>query len=99
MYAKGKTTMTVCPQCGTENDDDVKNCKGCRVNMYWAFQHYSELASLRESNQLPPRPQSASFLVQTSKKIDDGPTVAWLRSTIKKFGFKGAGKKVSTTAE
>jgi hypothetical protein len=91
--------MAVCPQCGTENDDDVKNCKGCRVNMYWAFQHYAELASLREANQLPPRPQSASFLVETSKKIDDGPAVDWLRKTIKKFGFKEAGKKVSTTAE
>ena len=91
--------MTVCPQCGTENEDDIKNCKSCRVNMYWAFQHYSELASLRESNKLPPRPQSATFLVETSKEIDDGPTVGWLRTTIKKFGFKGAGKKVSTTAE
>jgi hypothetical protein len=58
-----------------------------------------ELAALRQANQLPPSPQSASFLVETSKKIDDGPTVDWLRKTIKKFGFKGAGKKVSTTAE
>ena len=37
--------------------------------MYWAFQHYEELASLRQANKLPPRPQSASFLVETSKKI------------------------------
>ena len=81
------------------NDDDVKNCAGCRINMYWAFQHYEELAALRQANRLPPSPQSASFLVETSKKIDDGPTVDWLRKTIKKFGFKGAGKKVSTTAE
>jgi len=70
------------------NEDDVKNCKGCRVNMYWAFQHYEELASLRQANKLPPRPESASFLVETSKKIDDGPTVDWLHKTIKKFGFK-----------
>jgi hypothetical protein len=91
--------MTECPQCGTMNDDDVKNCAGCRINMYWAFQHYEELAALRQASQLPPSPQSASFLVETSKKIDDGPTVDWLRKTIKKFGFKGAGKKVSTTAE
>ena len=91
--------MTECPQCGTMNDDDVKNCQGCRINMYWAVQHYDELAALRQANQLPPSPQSASFLVETSKKIDDGPTVDWLRKTIKKFGFKGAGKKVSTTAE
>ena len=91
--------MTECPQCGTMNDDDVKNCARCRINMYWAFQHYEELVALRQANQLPPSLQSASFLVETSKKIDDGPTVDWLRKTIKKFGFKGAGKKVSTIAD
>ena len=91
--------MTECPQCGTMNDDDVKNCTGCRINMYWAFQHYEELAALRQANQLPTSPKSASFLVETSKKIDDGPTVDWLRKTIKKFGFKGAGKKVSTISD
>jgi hypothetical protein len=81
------------------NEDDIKNCKGCRVNMYWAFQHYSELAALRQKNELAARPETASFLVETSKKIDDGPTAGWLRNTIKKYGFKGAGKKVSTIAE
>ena len=91
--------MTECPQCGTMNEDDIKNCKSCRINMYWAFQHYQELAALRTANNLAAKPESASFLVETSKKIDDGPTVGWLRNTIKKYGFKGAGKKVSTTAE
>ena len=67
--------------------------------MYWAFQHYEELAALREASKLPPRPQTASFLIETSKRIDEGPTVGWLRNTIKKFGLKGAGKKVSTIAE
>ena len=38
--------MTECPQCDTMNDDDAKNCQGCRVNLYWAFQHYEELAAL-----------------------------------------------------
>jgi hypothetical protein len=91
--------MTECPQCGTMNEDNVKNCKGCRVNMYWAFQHYEELARLREENALSERPSTASFLVNTSKKIDDGPTVKWLSNTIKKFGYKGAGKKVSTISD
>ncbi len=91
--------MTVCPQCGTENEDDVKNCTECRVNMYWAFQHYEELAAIREANKLAPHPDSPSFLIETSKKVDNGPTVGWLRNTIKKFNFKGAGKKVSTMAE
>lgn len=94
-----ETTTVTCPQCGAVNASDVKNCTSCRVNMYWAFQHYAELAALRQSNKLPPRPESASFLVETSKKIDDGPTVGWLRNTIKKFGFKEAGKKVSTISE
>ena len=91
--------MVACPQCGTMNESDAKNCKSCRVNLYWAFQHYEELARLREANKLTPRPNSASFLVETSKKIDDGPTAGWLRNTIKKFGFKEAGKKVSTISD
>ena len=93
---KGKAAMTACPQCGIMNEDESKNCKSCRVNMYWAFQHYDELAAMRQANKLPPRPQSATFLVETSRRIDDGPAVGWLRNTIKKFGFKEAGKKVST---
>lgn len=91
--------MTECPQCGSMNDDDVKNCKVCRVNLYWAFQHYQELASLRHNYELATRPETAAFLVETSKKIDDGPTANWLYKTIKKFGYKGAGKKVSTISE
>ncbi len=29
--------MTECPQCGTMNDDDVKNCKNCRINLYRTY--------------------------------------------------------------
>ena len=81
------------------NEDDSKNCKSCCINLYWAFQHCQELAALRQANNLPAKPETASFLVETSRKIDDGPTVNWLRGTIKKYGFKGAGKKVCTTTE
>jgi len=91
--------MANCPQCGVKNEDDVKNCINCRVNMYWAFQHYEELVAIREANKLTPRPDTSPFLIETSKRIDEGPTASWLRQTIKKFGLKGAGKKVSTTAE
>ncbi len=36
--------MTECPQCGTLNEDDIKNCKGCRVNHRWlAAQHHQEI--------------------------------------------------------
>jgi hypothetical protein len=91
--------MTECPQCGFVNEDDVKNCRGCRVNMYWAFQHYEELATIRQQARLTPEPATPSFLIDTSKRIDEGPTVGWLSSTIKRFGLKGAGKKVSTMGE
>jgi hypothetical protein len=91
--------MTECPQCGTTNEDDVKNCKACRINMYWAFQHYEELSSIRQATKLAARPETAAFLIETSTNIDAGPTVGWLRNTIKKFGYKGAGKKVSTISE
>jgi len=91
--------MIECPQCGRTNEDDVKNCKGCRVNMYWAFQHYEELAAMRVANKIAPRPETPSFLIATSQRIDEGPTVNWLRNTIRRFGFKGAGKKVSTMTE
>ena len=90
--------MTECPQCGTMNEDDIKNCQRCRVNMYWAFQHFEELTTIRKANMLASRPDTSSFLVETSKRIDTGPTVGWLHNAIKKFGFKGAGKRVSTIA-
>ena len=90
--------MTECPQCGTINEDDIKNCQECRVNMYWAFQHYAELAAIRKRNKLVPRSAPLPFLIDTSKRIDAGPTVGWLRNTIQKFGLQGAGAKVSTTA-
>jgi hypothetical protein len=88
--------MTECPQCATMNEDDVKNCSKCRVNMYWAFQHYQELAAIRQAGELTPAPKTPSFLVETSQKVDTGSTAGWLYNTIKKFGFKDAGKKVST---
>ncbi len=68
--------MIECPQCGTTNEDDVKNCKGCRINMYWAFQHYEELVVIRQANQLASRPETASFLIETSKRIDEEPSWA-----------------------
>lgn len=91
--------MIECPQCGAMNANDVKNCGSCRVNMYWAFQHHEELSAIRTENRLAPRPQTPPFLVETSRRIDEGPIVGWLRNTIKKFGLKEAGKKVSTIGE
>jgi hypothetical protein len=88
-----------CPQCKATNEDDVKNCKRCRVNLYWAFQHYEELATIQQANELVAHPETPSFLIETSKRIDEGPIIGWLRNTIKKVGLKGAGKKVCTMTD
>lgn len=62
----------ICPQCGAENAEDQWNCSACRINLYWATQHYDELASLREQKGLDPHAQTPSFLVQVSKhELDD----------------------------
>jgi phage FluMu protein Com len=91
--------MITCPQCGTINEDDQKNCQKCRVNLYWAFQHYEELTAIRKANQLALRSETSSFLIETSRRTDSGPTASWLYNTIKKWGLKDAGKKVCTIVE
>ncbi|HEU5376394.1 MAG TPA: hypothetical protein VFV38_13195 [Ktedonobacteraceae bacterium] len=91
--------MAACPKCGIVNEDDAKNCRECRINLYWAFQHYEELTAIRQANQLPSHQDTPSFLMDTSKRIDTGLHAGWLHGTIKKFGFKEAGKKVSTITE
>lgn len=88
--------MVACPQCGTMNKDDAKNCSKCCINLYWAFQHYQELAAIRATNELSATPETPAFLLTTSQRVDQGPTAGWLARTIKKWGFKEAGKKVST---
>lgn len=53
-----------CPQCGAEMPDAEWNCVSCRMNVYWASQHYEELASIRQSQGLPESAETPSFLRQ-----------------------------------
>jgi uncharacterized OB-fold protein len=53
-----------CPQCGTETPDDEWNCVSCRMNVYWASQHYEDLAAIRRAQGLVDRSATPSFLVQ-----------------------------------
>ena len=91
--------MAECPKCGAANEDDAKNCRACCINLYWAFQHYEELTTIRQANRLASHQETPAFLLDTSKRIDIGPQAGWLRTTIRKFGFKESGKKVSTITE
>jgi hypothetical protein len=52
-----------CPQCGAETPDEEWNCVSCRINVYWASQHYADLARLRREEGLPAAGQTPSFLL------------------------------------
>ncbi len=57
-----------CPQCGAESPDDAWNCVSCRINLYWAHQHYDELARIRERQGLDTRASSPPFLVNIHQR-------------------------------
>jgi hypothetical protein len=56
-----------CPQCGAETPDREWNCVSCRVNVYWASQHYRDLAIIREEQGLDTRASTPSFLIEAHK--------------------------------
>jgi hypothetical protein len=60
-----------CPNCGAETRDEEWNCISCRINLYWAVQHYEGLANVRERQGLPASPSSPSFLVKAHKDAMD----------------------------
>ncbi|WIG59797.1 MAG: hypothetical protein OJF49_002544 [Ktedonobacterales bacterium] len=57
-----------CPQCGAETPDDQWNCVSCRINLYWASQHYAELAAMRAKAGLDTQTHTPPFLVNVSKR-------------------------------
>ncbi|MEA2315108.1 MAG: hypothetical protein QOI03_1800 [Solirubrobacteraceae bacterium] len=52
-----------CPQCGLETPNGEWNCVRCRINVYWASQHYNDLASIRDRQGLTAAPPTPSFLL------------------------------------
>lgn len=53
-----------CPQCGAETPDEEWNCVSCRINVYWASQHYEDLAGIRQRQGLHVTADTPSFLLQ-----------------------------------
>ena len=53
-----------CPQCGTHTPDEEWNCGSCRMNFYWASQHYEYLTGIRQrqGGHLPA--ETPAFLLQ-----------------------------------
>lgn len=57
-----------CPQCGAETPDDEWNCASCRMNVYWASQHYEQLAGIRRRQGLPTAAATPSFLLRAQEE-------------------------------
>lgn len=53
-----------CAQCGAETPDEEWNCSACRMNVYWASQHFDELARMRDQLGLPAAAETPPFLRQ-----------------------------------
>jgi hypothetical protein len=61
-----------CPRCATEAPDDAWNCPSCRINLYWATQHYEGLAEIRDGLGLPASASSPLFLIKAhTDAMDD----------------------------
>ena len=53
-----------CPQCGGDIPDHEWNCGSCRINVYWASQHYEGLAAIRREQGLAPGASTPPFLLE-----------------------------------
>jgi len=53
-----------CPNCGAETPDTEWNCSSCRMNVYWATQHYEQLSRVRGQQGLPTAADTPPFLLQ-----------------------------------
>jgi hypothetical protein len=60
-----------CPQCGAETPDEEWNCVSCRINLYWASQHYKDLAEIRERQGLDRGTTPPPFLVNAHRDAMD----------------------------
>lgn len=60
-----------CPNCGAQTPESEWNCVSCRINVYWASQHYEELARIRQEHGMRPNTSTPAFLVQTHRSAMD----------------------------
>jgi len=60
-----------CPQCNAETPDEDWNCVSCRMNVYWASQHYEDLAGIRQHQGLRVPADTAPFLIRAHASAMD----------------------------
>lgn len=64
---RGFGTMQ-CPQCAMETPDEEWNCVSCRLNVYWASQHYDDLAGIRKQQGLHASADTPAFLLEAHER-------------------------------
>jgi hypothetical protein len=60
-----------CPQCGAQTPDEEWNCASCRMNVYWASQHYDDLAGIRRNQGLRDSADTPPFLRLVHARVMD----------------------------
>lgn len=85
-----------CPQCGAETPDEDWNCASCRMNVYWASQHFEDLARVRQRQGLSATADTPSFLRQAHRhamdeRADRGGRVEHKVRQIARLAMRGAG--------
>lgn len=66
-----------CPQCGAQTPEEEWNCVSCRINVYWASQHFEDLAWIRQRQGLRAPAETPAFLLRAhvsamSERADRG---------------------------
>jgi hypothetical protein len=66
-----------CPQCGAATPESEWNCVSCRMNLYWASQHYEQLAHIRRRQGVFEAADTPPFLrrvheLEMSERADRG---------------------------
>ena len=94
-----------CPQCGAETPDEEWNCVACRMNVYWASQHFEDLAGIRQQQGLSASAPTPPFLAQVheaamDERADRGGRVEHkVRQIARRAMRRGAGRATAEPSE
>lgn len=88
-----------CPNCGTAISDQEWNCPTCRMNVYWASQHYDRLAQIRDEQGLGQEAETPEFLREAHRRAmserPDAGVVHKVRQVARRMMAAGAGDVVN----
>jgi len=87
----------ICPQCGAENNDAAWNCEACRINLYWAVQHFDALANIRLQQGRPTEASSEPFLIDAHKRAMGERTPEKHESKVRAVARKVIQRKTATS--